>query len=207
MLTPILASQLSDTGVPWWWQTVFVPVAIGLLSASLSFLATLFLARRTEWYRRLTRWEPYGKELWLRQIAICSEIFQTAQPAMNVVTTFFEQLTDEAKERLLASRREAFTKLYRVRIETSVFLPERFNQLYGKFIAYLTELAFGAEKKCSPELEQSLRRTWIEMQVVYQELLNEARASLGVDALSESTLKAVTPERENGSRVFDLRVP
>jgi hypothetical protein len=94
------------------------------------------------------------------------------QPAMNLVTYSTDQLADQAKERLLKSRGEAFTNLDRVRIESAVFLPENFNELYGKFIAHLVVLAQGADKKPSPESEQSLRSTWIQMNVLHNELLN-----------------------------------
>jgi len=191
MATPIfLISQLPDSGVVWWCQTVFVPLAIGLISTSLTFLAGLYLASRTEWYRRLARWEPYGKELWLHQITLFSEVFQTAEAAMNLAAYKAEELAEEARQ----SRREAFTNLARVRIDAAVFLPRRFNECYGKFLAHLTILAVDVEKQRFPELEQSLRRTWIDMRVLYDELLNEARASVGVEALSENALRAVTAE-------------
>ncbi len=71
----------------WWWQTVVVPVLLGLLSSLLAFWASLYLARNTEWYRRLARWEPYGKELWLRNLDVYSEALRAARASMWIAST------------------------------------------------------------------------------------------------------------------------
>jgi hypothetical protein len=200
MLTPILASQLPDAAVPWWWQTVFVPVAIGLLSQLVSLVVLIVMARRTEWYHRLARWEPHGRDLWLRQMAIYPEVFKTAHVAMCVAGVAPEQQgTEEAKEHELKARREAFAKVDSVRVEAEMLLPEEFNKLYGTLLAHITTLAqaTGGKFNPSPERQQDLRRDWINMNCHYGDLLNLARKALGVDALSERTLEAITSELKN----------
>ena len=175
MFTPILASQLADSNIEWWWQIVFVPIAIGALSALLSLLGSVYLASKSEWYRRLTRWEPYGRELWQRQIALYPEVFKTARAALDVVTTITpEGATSEQKERVRKSRQDAFSKLSVVRIETAVLLPSEFSEVYGEFIAHLIALVVDMEKARSPEARQDLRRTANKAKCLYEKLLNLA---------------------------------
>jgi hypothetical protein len=196
----ILAAQMPDTGVPWWWHAVFVPAAIGVLSSLLSFLAGLYLLTGTELYRRLARWEPYGREMWLRQVAIYSVALKSARSAMETGRAYAPaEASEEWKGRLRGARAEAFTKLGAAEIEASILLPKDFSEPYTELLARVRYLADMTEEKSAltPEQAQDARRTWIDMQIRYRDLLKLARKHLNTEALSEKTIEAIASDLKN----------
>lgn len=54
------AAAEGHSGGPWWVSAILVPFVIVILTN----LFTFWVARQTEWYRRLSTWEPYGEQLW-----------------------------------------------------------------------------------------------------------------------------------------------
>lgn len=78
----LAASSTVDASIPWWLHALVVPVAVGMLSSLVGLAASLLLASRTEWYRRVFRWEPYSRELWLLQVRLYGEICQAAKKVL-----------------------------------------------------------------------------------------------------------------------------
>jgi hypothetical protein len=200
----IFAAQTLDPSVPWWWQIIFVPVAVGVLSSLLAFLAALYLATRTELYRRLARWEPFARDMWSRKVVLYVDAFGAARAAMDAVTVAIEELIAGTKETEAAHkiRQEAFTKLYGAQTETSILLTERVNDPYGELVWNLTKLGAAANDSTKPGSEQaeSLWQCCRRVRAIYFRLLEAARKDLGVEALSEKTLQAIIPELNNPSQ-------
>ena len=63
-------------------MAVFLPLASAALGGVLSILVTLWVVTRTEWYRRLARWEPYGEKLWEKRTELYWSVCQSALEAM-----------------------------------------------------------------------------------------------------------------------------
>jgi len=60
-------------------KDIFIPLGSVLFGG----LVVLLSAMLTERFRRHGRWEPYAKELWGLQLAVCSDVMTLANKAMN----------------------------------------------------------------------------------------------------------------------------
>ncbi len=182
----IFAAQPMDASIPWWWHDVFVPIAIGVLSATISVLGGLWVAGRTDWYRRLARWEPYSNELWLRQAALYGDICAAARRAMRTAFRMARERRDGEPDRTGPIRDEyqtAVSAMEELEVQACVILSERFNAAFSRFARHLTMVATSH----GPESHRYFEDAW----ELYGDLFVAARASLGIDALDQKALEAI----------------
>ncbi|HEY4760820.1 MAG TPA: hypothetical protein VIH42_09595 [Thermoguttaceae bacterium] len=162
------------------WQDVFVPVAIGLLSPLVTGIFGFLYIRQTKWYRRLSRWEPYGRELWLLQTKTYFEMCQAARIAMIAAYDKTWNCCDGESEHnmpLIQVYREKRAIMDTLAVQSSIILSKRFNEVYAEFAH--TMFVFATSSKN----DKGTHDTCDKIQALYGELLEAARESLNTDVL------------------------
>ena len=141
MFTPFVAlngpliSSVAD--VPWWWTVVIVPIAIALVTSLLSLLGGLWVVARTNWYRRLSLWEPYSRELWLLKMRLYTRICVAAWEEMIVTFAHVYDNRECDKEESTKSAEvygEKHARMQSLKIRSTVFLCSEFNEVLAQFI-------------------------------------------------------------------------
>jgi hypothetical protein len=180
--------SLADPSIPWWWKDVFVPVGVGVLSALLTWFAGFLTVRQTQWYRRLSRWEPYGRELWLLQAKIYGEVCQAASLAMLAAYDKTWNCRNGDPERNTPFCRTYYERravLDALAVQSRILLGERFNDVYAQFAHTMFE--FSTASNSDPTTHDTCET----MRALYGQLLDAARESLGTAALEKKLLTEI----------------
>ena len=199
MFTPFVAligpliSSVAD--VPWWWTAVIVPIAIALVTSLLSLLGGLWVVARTNWYRRLSLWEPYSRELWLLKMRLYTRICVAAWEEMIVTYAHVYGNWACDKGESTKSSAEAYgekhAKMQSLKIRSTVFLCSEFNEVLARFIdanrmfasSYGSDPNSGWRKEAAKYHEEAMS--------FYEALLNTARTDMGVDKLGVNMTKQI----------------
>jgi hypothetical protein len=184
-------NSASSLDVSWWWKDVFVPIGIGVLSPLLIGFLGFLAARQTEWYRRLSRWEPYGRDLWLLQVRLYGEICEAARIfSRTAYDRAFEWRDGEPEihDRLTQAYNEKKSTLDSLKIQSAILLYPKFNDVYNKF----THKAFMlATEHNDPQYRTQYSE---EMYALFGQLLDAARSSVGTDVLGDKTKEEILNE-------------
>ena len=146
------------------------------------------IATHTEWYRCLSRWEPYSKDLWLLQVRLYGEICQAAPEAMHAAYNLAYRWRDDDPEKnkpLDHTYKVAKAELDALGIQARIFLAPRFNEIYTKFDHKVFMLS--ADTQSAPNWRLATDRDSDEMYALFGQLLEAARASVCTDALGRQS--------------------
>jgi hypothetical protein len=117
------ASQSSDFSSSWEWWSVHIifPAMLTVLTGAATFILLWYRLSKTEFYRRLSRGEPYGQELWTRQIELYVSVCKIAREAFEDVYSFVwhKKQNDQDNEEKIP---ECFNKLESIWAEVSILL-------------------------------------------------------------------------------------
>ncbi|OHB71132.1 MAG: hypothetical protein A2V70_14325 [Planctomycetes bacterium RBG_13_63_9] len=176
---------------PWWYSDLFVPIGVGVLGSLLTLVGGLVILARTEWYRRLSRWERYSEQLWLQQVDLYSHVCVAASEVNGAARELVyqsRQADAEMERRLGSAYEEKSNALNVLRIKANVLLTSDFNEVLNNF--WHTLFLFTTESRVDT---RSLERLWQfsdELIAGRAHLIEAARRSLGIDELSENARKA-----------------
>ena len=136
LLTPIMALQASDPVIPWRWQTVFVPVGLGLLCGICHFSQALYPLRKHRLDRRLRVGNHTVGQSWRSRAAIYADVFRTCSIRVEYART--PAMREEAAAtKPEVGREAALRRVCDARCcpaNGGCFLPDRSNDLYATFI-------------------------------------------------------------------------
>jgi len=177
------------------WETVVLPLVVGLGAALVGGACTLVAAwltiSRTEWYRRLSRWEPYSERLWAFQIELYAKLCIAARNTMKSVHRLAWNVDRGAQQRcadLVENYEEAHSEMTALAVHGEVILSPKFNETYARFAKKVFLLA-----SSSPDPREREHKTSDsdEMFKLYGELVDAAREAVGTDRLDERTREAI----------------
>ena len=66
-----------------YYANVFVPIGAAILGGIITLLVGWAIPSRTEWYRRLSRWEPYGEYAWKARFDIAVDMIKQTEMMMD----------------------------------------------------------------------------------------------------------------------------
>ncbi len=191
----LLLAADTEPNVPWWISTILVPVAIVLLTSVLSIVGVQWRISKTEWYRRLSRWEPYGERLWAIQRELYAEVCHAATEAVLAVQQFvwnWSKGEPEHNKPLLeewSAKKEALASLDAQR---AILLSSNFNDTYQELAKILFMFATHSREDVE-SYDQSYE--WSDQLLDLRvELIDVARQSLGIDRLNKKAREAIRGE-------------
>ena len=185
-------SGVPTLSYPWWVTNALVPAAISVLGSLLTLLVSVARASRTEWYRRLSSWKPYGEQMRLLQIRLYGEICQAAPKAMRAACDRAYHWHDGEPEKnkpLDDAYKVARAELDGLGIRARILLARTFNEVYTKFDHKVFMIATATHS--SPNWRVTANKDADEMYSLFGQLLEAARASLNTDTLGEKTVEAI----------------
>ena len=109
---------------------MFVPIGVGVLGSLLTLVGGLVILARTEWYRRLSRWERYSEQLWLQQVDLYSHVCVAASEVNGAARELVYQSrqADAGMGRRPGSAHEEKSKALKVlRVNANVFITNDFH--------------------------------------------------------------------------------
>lgn len=188
-------NNLPPLSYPWWVTNALVPAAISVLGSLLTLLIGITVASRTEWYHRLSRWESYGKDLWLIQVKLYIEIFEAAHRVMPAACNRafnWHDATQEKKQEFDNIYCSAKAKMDELRDRATILLNSSCFEIYQKLVhrIYMVATSSGSNSYAMTYSD--------EMYDLYSQLLDSARMSIGTDILGkmlkEEILKEIKPK-------------
>jgi len=186
---------------PWWVTNALVPAAISVLGSLLTLLVGMAAASRTEWYRRLSTWEPYGEQLRLLQIRLYGEICQAGPRAMRAACDLAYHWRDGEPEKngpLDHAYKAAKDELDGLGIQARILLAPAFNEVYTKFDHKVFMLA--TANLSAPKERLAANQNADEMYALFGQLLEAARTSVNTDALGKKIMEAIVADIKEGAK-------
>ena len=176
----------------WWVTNALVPFVAAVLGAVATIGAACWVVKKTEFYRRLARWEPFGDKLWAAQLDLYETICQAAFEAMGAALDlgfFCESNAPERGHKLTKTFCCERRKIQLLGIRAKVLLSSEFNQVYGEFER--KQFMLGTTQKCGDNWRKQAARDLVETMELFSSLLEVSRKNLGVDELGNKARQAI----------------
>jgi hypothetical protein len=191
---PLLCANWTGGPPPWWVSAFVVPLIVGVAAALVTVFAGIWTVRRTEWYRRLSRWEPFAEKRWCKQVELYATICQAAQEAhIRARQYVFTSGRDEpeTEPRLLEAYQEAKRTLSSLDAQRVILLRNQFNVVFGDFDKNL--FMFTTTPKDCPDVRVKERcyEYADSLLKLHTDLFDSARQSLGIDVLDDKARQAI----------------
>ncbi|MGD0383324.1 MAG: hypothetical protein ABSA77_07390 [Thermoguttaceae bacterium] len=189
------ASQSSDFSSSWeWWSVhLIIPAMLTILTGAATFILLWYRLSKTEFYRRLSRGEPYSQELWTRQIVLYVSVCKIAREAFEDVYSFvWHKKQDDQDNEEIKNIPECFNKLESIWADVSILLSPSFNKVYSDFVHQLgIFMTFIAASSGDQELLKNAHECQLKTQKLCDNLLDEARHGVGTIPLDDKIREAI----------------
>ena len=166
---------------------IVIPLVVTMLGGFFGVIAGLIVASRSETFRKLASWEPYARNLWDRQVAICTEVLSVANHAMNSATYCFDVFNpNESSQKVFASKLGGYLgDLYDLKGQRLAICTPNFNQAVESFSQQLVViLEQHSRGKLNQELAGNLLHLWVA-------LVDDARSEIRVERLDAEARAAL----------------
>ena len=187
MFVPLFAADADPSG-PWWVTAILVPFGISVVS----IFGSLYLISRTEWYRRLARWEPYAEKLRTVQMDVYVGVCDAATDAMRQAYEYVNNVRQGEREHnkpFLNAWRQKEAALRALDARTAILLSSQFNVAYNSFVHSL--FMFSTETGNDSDSRKRASEERDKLEDLCVELIYTARQSLETDTLDQKVKDAI----------------
>ncbi len=168
-----------------------VPLASSILGGLISILGGLLIVARSDWFRRRAHWEPYARELWIQQVALCSELMTSANIAMQSATYCFDVFNPDKKTQTTWADRlhKQIAEMGSVKGKRLLLCTANFNQsfegFFGQLLVILEQFRNG---NLNQKLAGNLSQLWFD-------LVDSARTEIRVEPIDAQARAAMEADR------------
>lgn len=169
------------------YKDVVVPLISTMLGGVLGVLGGLLVAYRSERFRKLANWEPYARDLWVRQVDLCSNLLTFSGGALDAAIYCFDVFNADKGAQTAASSvlQKQLSDLGHLRGERLAICTPNLNQsveaLTSQLVVILQQFAEG---KLNQNLSGNLPSLWFD-------LVDDVRTELRVERLDAEARAAL----------------